>query len=758
MSAFVHEFGQDSATPFILWGKALLDDPRAALSDILSGRGARGAQQRAEPEDFLADLMAHPAWQEQRTHLLEGLDAALLNWLETYIEWPPARINRFGTRAYAARIADALKVAARLPMKITARHLMRDQSTWDNRFRGLRWPGDIDLLRQFNLVLAQHQLDTRFASRWFAACDEATWGSPYWQTSLGTGLTGLRKLPDTADTAPERRVAAALARFAALALQRGMRSHVVQTTFRRRVAALTVLYPRHDGYWREVWDHALDDRPSSLAKELTTIRTDWLANLPFNDGADGESPQRQGYLDTRGPVAIGRNHLPDQRRLRNIERAIRRARSLDDSLWERTRDLIRAHWRYASSCGDGYFAVRTTHNLCDLLLPLKPSQQYLVEIHRWVLQAIMVEADNAHIWDLWSKILSALGQHEESLSIQWESTRRFPDNCVLRTSLSETLLRHRRGAIAENLLRVTMQDFPRDVFSRHILVKMLLRQGRQEEAESEFATLKALDSSNPYVRSLEQLMSTAKSKKVRVVKFRSSEDRSVEIDVHTRGRSGLEQADERANGVGSIGAESEISTYLKRLAQQTPVLERYFAFPGREGGNGWTSETLPPYEIESELGLVAAHRTGLMEGPGRRDHLKNWVRVRPSSYSARLLLSWWGKEGNGMDRAAMLKIAKEFPEHRRWNNWLCYGFIDEDKRSSIRREECDRTRQQANGREDEVSAIFWGGRLSAVYPELRMEKEDIEDGASYDPAALKRLVEDVAFAGADRALPSLWIS
>ena len=58
MSAFADETGRDSASPFIVWGKALLDDPQATLSDILSGRGARGAQQRAEPEDFLADLLA----------------------------------------------------------------------------------------------------------------------------------------------------------------------------------------------------------------------------------------------------------------------------------------------------------------------------------------------------------------------------------------------------------------------------------------------------------------------------------------------------------------------------------------------------------------------------------------------------------------------------------------------------------------------------------------------------------------------------
>ena len=163
-------------------------------------------------------------------------------------------------------ISDALAVAARLPLEVTAQDLIRNQSAWDNRFRGLRWPGDIDLLRQFDLVLAQHQADTRFASRWFAACDEAAWGSLYWRTNLSTGLLGLRKLPGTADTEPERRVAAALARFGALALMRGMNSFEAQTAFRRRAAALTVLYPRHDGHWQYVWGPCAR-RPFSVVSE-----------------------------------------------------------------------------------------------------------------------------------------------------------------------------------------------------------------------------------------------------------------------------------------------------------------------------------------------------------------------------------------------------------------------------------------------------------------------------------------------------------
>ena len=434
MSAFADETGRDSASPFIVWGKALLDDPQATLSDILSGRGARGAQQRAEPEDFLADLLAHPTWQDQRAQLTEGLDAALLNWLEARIEWSPARINRFGTRAYAARISDALAVAARLPLKVTAQDLIRNQSAWDNRFRGLRWPGDIDLLRQSDLVLAQHQADTRFASRWFAACDEAAWGSPYWQTNLSTGLLGLRKLPGTADIEPERRVAAALARFGALALIRGMNSLEVQTAFRRRAAALTVLYPRHDGHWQDVWDRVLGGLSQRNQKEASTIRTDWLDHVSAPGSADG-GQSRRGRQHTYGSIAIRRDALLDEKSRKQITRAINRAKFLGEDLWEKTRDLIRAHWAYASGSGECYFAVRTTHNLCDRLLRLGPAEPHLADIHVWTLRAIEAESENAYIWDLWAKVLSALGRDDASLSVRWESMRRFPDDCVLRNSL-----------------------------------------------------------------------------------------------------------------------------------------------------------------------------------------------------------------------------------------------------------------------------------------------------------------------------------
>ena len=851
MSAFADETGRDSASPFIVWGKALLDDPQATLSDILSGRGARGAQQRAEPEDFLADLLAHPTWQDQRAQLTEGLDTALLNWLKARIEWSPARINRFGTRAYAARISDALAVAARLPLKVTAQDLIRHQSAWDNRFRGLRWPGDIDLLQQFDLVLAQHQADTRFASRWFAACDEAAWGSPYWQTNLSTGLLGLRKLPGTADTEPERRVAAALARFGALALKRGMNSLDVQTAFRRRAAALTLLYPRHDGHWQDVWDRVLGGLSQRNQKEASTIRTDWLDHVSAPGSADG-GQSRRDRKHTYGSIATRRNALPDATSREQIRRAINRAQILVEDLWEKTRDLIRAHWAYASESGECYFAVRTTHNLCDRLLRLGPAEPHLADMHVWTLRAIEAESENGRIWDLWAKVLSALGRDDASLSVRWESMRRFPDDCVLRTSLAEALLEHHRVALAESLLRETMRDFPRDevcrnilaellvrteregeaesllretmrdfprdevcrnilaellvrteregeaesllretmrdfprdevcrnilaellvraeregeaesllretmrdfprgVVNRHILVKTLWRQGRQEEAKAEFVALEALAPNDPYVQSLSEMMTTIQAEEAQAAWTELSEYRGTEANADLRRQPAPGQAQEREIGLESIGAGPEILAYLDRLTDQIPLLEDYFAPSEGVNGSDTTLGALHLDEITSEVGLVAAHRAGLMEGSESRERLEAWASVRPSSYSARLLLAWQGREGNGMDREAMSEIKREFPKHRRWNEWLCYGFISEEERS--------RLRQEATDGSDETDRTFWRGRLSAVYPDLKTEDEDIEDGVSYDPAALKRLLEDVAFAGAAQALPSVSIS
>ena len=747
MTALIDETSRDSASPFILWGNALLDDPPAALSDILSGRGARGAQQRAEPEDFLADLLAHPTWRDCRAQLTEGLDAALLDLFKAWFEWSPARISRFGVRAHATRISDALRVVARLRLEGTASDLISNQSTWDDRFRGLRWPGDIDLLRQFNLLLAQHQTDTRFVSRWFAACDEAAWGGPFWQSSLTAGLIGLRKLPVMADAQPERRVAAALVRFAALALERGMSTHLAETAFRRRAAALKVSYPRHDGHWHDVWDRALEELVQRTAGRAHLTPANWLDHVLVRRDANG-ARSRRGTRQSDDAVARGAYAPPDAERRKQIELALDRASSLNQDLWERTRQLIQAHWAYASGSGESYYAVRTTHNLCDRLLRFGPTQQRLSEIHVWTLQAIEAESENSYVWDLWAKVLSALGRDDVSLSIRWESIRRFPDNCVLRASLVEVLLEHHREALAENLLRETIRDFPSNVVSWHVLVNLLWGQGREDEARSLFVRLKALAPDNSYVKALEETMNTTHAGNLRKKSPGFFARALREAGVTTIRQSMPAAVEDWETGRERPEDWLETAAYFGRLTDQIPLLENYFA-PSE--GTEYTSTSVAgsaPDAIVSELELVVAHRDGRLEGPGGREQIEVWANAWPSSYTARLLLAWQGRENNGLDGDAMSRIASDFPQNRRWTEWLRYQFISVDERSRLRREAQE---------EDKTGKAFWSGRLTTIYPSLKKENDD-DSAVHPDQVSLKRLVEDVALAGAGRALPNILVS
>ena len=723
---------RDSTNPFIVWGRLLLDDPGAGVDDLLSGRGARGAQQRAEPEDFLADLLAHPVWRSERAELIAGLDAALLDWIKKWFNWSLSGIGTFGARAYATQMSDALTVAARLPLTDTAQALIHDQATWDNRFRGLRRPGDIDLLRQFNLVLARHQTDARFVSRWFATCDDAAWGSPHWRTDLNTGLLGLRKLPETAGTEPESRVAAALARFGRLALERGMNSREVETTIRRRAAALTVLYPRHEGHWQDVWGGVLEDLLSPIPEDASAMLARWLGQVPTRgDAGDVRPPGGRQRVAER--IFIHRALLPEKERRLRIANKMNRAQSLDERLWKEVQKLIRDHWLHASASGETYYAVRTTHNLYDRILRLRPVRAYLAEMHVLTLRAIEAEPGNPYIWDLWAKVLSALDRDEASLSVRWEAARRFPEDSVLRNSLAKALQEHGKMPLAEHLLRETMRDFPNDEVCRGILANLLISIERNTEAEHLLReAIQDFPDNEIFRNMLDELSSPTERQ----------EDRGAETDVATVGRfTAPGRTGEQETGGDGGESESAISAYLDQLTAQVSLLETYFAPSASAGDAGAMLETpSPDTDPRSEIELVAKHRAG-------REYLKTWVKIRPSSYSARLLLAWRGREGNGLDRAAMSGISSDFPEYRHWNEWLCYGFASEEER--------DKLRQEAMNGGDGNGETFWQGRLSAVYPNLRTEGESNEDGVSYDPSAMKRLLEDIAFAGADRTVPGI---
>ena len=754
------------------------------MDDILSGTGARGTQQRSEPEDFLADLLAHPAHREVRTQLSTRLDAVLQEWIKSRLGWPPGQISRFGTRAYAAQVADGLRVAARLPMQATARELMRDQVMWEDRVRGLRWPGDIDLLREFDLVLVQHQTDSRFAPRWFAACDEAAWGSPYWRNRLSIGLLGLRKLPAEADVNPELMAATALARFAAMALLHGMNAAQVERIFSRRAAAMTVLYPRHDGYWRELWSEVFDYLPVRIKSKAPILRG-WLR---YSTGAHDEASNGDNQ---RGSGSRYRFPLPDRTRRLRLLQDIKESYALDVDLWNRVRELVLDHWHHASESGESYYSVRTTINLCNRLLRLEPARSSLEQMHLWAVWAVEAETDNSYTWDLWAKVLFALGQEDACNSVRWESTRRFPENSLLRNSLAYTLTEQQHWEVAENLLRDTMQDFPDDLYcrnilagllirterptdaesllrdtmanarddivSRHILARMLWQQGRRDEAETEVAALAATAPEDPYVKTLDAQIRQQTSPRGELfvngligffddvgigMSFGSFRVRgTAEHASTTRSRQTGQTVDETGIEWDRNGSLSAVAAFLDELKRRAPWIKLFFASP--VGG------TPPRHDMQemdaSEIALVAAHRAGLMDGSDSRETLCDWAEVHPSSYSARLLLAWRGIESGGLDKVAMRAIDEEFPEHHRWNEWLCYGFASREQRAQLR--------QRDEIGEHDDSTASWTSRLLAPYPRFLSEHDD--EAVGFDGTALRRLLEDVAFAAAERAVPSI---
>ena len=680
---------------FLAWADALLSNPSTAVADILEGRGPRGALQLAEPGDFLSDLLAQPSLRTNRDEFVEAINRALIEWMEERIAWPPDRVARFGTRAYVAQLSDALAAVARLPLSSSSIRLLDYVGTWDDRFRSMRWPNDIDLLRQFDVALAQHQCDERLASRWFASCDEAAWAGPYWRDGLGIALLGLRKIPDPTNAQPERLVATALARFAALSSQRGTDSPELRAEFRHHVSTLAVLYPRHHSRWKEIWANALASLHGFL-RHRSVAQEDWLRPaLPsqcFPDiDPDRNVPARRNWTADRRPA-----YLPPRAELDAVISAGDEAQTLDGALWNRAQSLLTKHWDYARYTHHSHYAVRTTHNLCDRLLRKHPSDAQLAQIHRWTLQALQSENGNEYIWDLWAKVLAAAGANETSLDVRWEAVRRFPNSLVTRTAMIVALVGNKRRELAEHLFRETAQDFPNEVIEPR-----LLQAQRWDEATSDVSTRRPDD---PLVGELRRVIADEQF-------FGGMEDRYASIG---------SQLDPRMH------------SFLESLRNRAVLLQRYFTPPSQDAV---ASDTPAPESPTSELELVVASRTGA--GPQLGDGiLDSWLNARPASYSVRLLKLSSSMNGHGPDPEEFSRVQSAFPEHNHWNQWLGYAFAPPHERTKLRQEARDQG--------------LWGGRLSAVYPDLDVP---YSRSAEAERGPLRRLFEDVALANASAGLP-----
>ena len=648
--------------------------------------------QFAEPADFLVDLLAQPSLRTRRDALVEAIDGALIEWMEERVAWPPGRVTHFGTRAYVAQFSDALTAVARLPLSSSPMRLLDDVGTWDDRFRSMRWPDDIDLLRQFDIALAQHQRDDGLAPRWFASCEEAAWAGPYWRDGLATALLGLRKIPNPTTTQPERLVATALAKFAALSSQRTTDSPELRAEFRRHVETLAVLYPRYHSRWQEIWASALASL-RGFRHHRSVARDEWLRPaLPRQCFPDIDSARNMATRENWGRADRRPTHLPTKAELDAVIFKVDAAQALDNALWHNAHGLLSKHWAYARYTHNNHYAVRTTHNLCDRLLRKYPSEDQLADIHNWTLQALRAERGNAYIWDLWAKVLATAGAHENALDVRWEAVRRFPDNLVTRMAMIVALASNGRHELAEHLFRETAQDFPNEVMEPR-----LLQAHRWDEATPEMSVHRTSD---PLAEQLQNVIADERF-------FCRTNDQYVSM---------------------APQLEPKVYSLLESLRDRAALLQRYFTPSGQ---NSVASERSEPKSPMSELELVVASRTGSWPQPGN-EILESWLNARPSSYSLQLLALSRGINGHVPNSEEFARVQSAFPQHHYWNQWLGYTFAAPYERAKLR--------QKARDQE------LWGGRLSAVYPSLEIP---YSRSAEPEPEPLRRLFEDVALANAD---------
>lgn len=703
---------QPGLDPFAVWGRRLLADPDAALDDILTGRAALGAQQRADTADLLDDLLAQSMWSEsERQRLVDGLDSALLAWLRRRIAWTPSEVLAEGARAHVALLDTALVVAGRLPLANTATALTDEQAWWEDRLAVLRWPGELDVLASFDALLARRQADWRFARRWFAGCEAAAWGAPGWQITLDNALLGLRRLPCAADGIPELSVALGLGRFALRALERGFGE--AERLVRRKAASLTVLYPRSDDHWRQVWNDVLAELPRrSSRRDAADELRGWLDRaLPaLNLAVAGERERRRPRPDRiERPSRDDREHLI---------RRMTTAHGLDAALWSRIRGYLDRHWRAADADGEYYYAVRSVHNLGHRLLNLLPNPEQLAQLHAWTLRALDAEPDNAHVWGLWAEVLAALEQPAHVLAVRWETVRRFPENPFPRTELAEVLRQSGQTVLAEALLRRTMTDFPRNVVCRNALTDLLLHQGRSAAAEPVWREAHALAPTNPYVQGLRRRLDSGENQAP------ASTPVQGEVPPVEMPPAGPARPDVTDLAPG-------LTDFLLRLEQRRSQWEAHFS------GGG-----VAPAAGEAATMALAALRSGMASD------VEKWLRARPSDVALRLA-AVSGSEGDG----ALAGLLRMFPALAGRLDWLRFARLDPGERRRLIQAEQARLRRA--GDPSEGSPIeWWGGRLAAVYPGIGDEGADTR----VDLEAWRRLRGDLVVASVDLAIPAVAIA
>ncbi len=436
--------------PLDPWRDQLRADPARTVAGVLEGWLDRGPWQRTEPVDFLLDMA------DADTGLSELTAAALLDWTREILTWDDHRRLRYGERAHAGQLADALATLQRLKAPCADYQLAEQHPWFEARIRPLRFDEYLDLPRLLWLATAFTQPDERFLTRWLDMCGRAARLAPGWREWLRVGLTGLRKLP--ANTLPAEQQALAGLLLFEHRIKPPTPAEAAEFSS-RQFEVLKEFFHRGPTYWPSVLEEVRERLPAHR-------------NLP-----NWLPPQVEGKAV---PATVASTDL---RKVKRVERRIQ-TETLSAELWRAAEELFRQRLEHARHTGESEFLVKTVGNLGDVLLKRQPTPAILRGLLAWIRSALDWDAGNAHLWTRLAGCYQALGRVTAAEDTLWETIRRFPDNDVSRSILAELLRDKGETGEAETLLRETMRRFPDDAHCRTILAQLLRDKGEKGEADA----------------------------------------------------------------------------------------------------------------------------------------------------------------------------------------------------------------------------------------------------------------------------------
>jgi hypothetical protein len=245
-----------------------------------------------------------------------------------------------------------------------------------------------------------------------------TAGSTYPKRYLQIGLLGLRRVP----SAIERGDFPWIAGLAGWALEQKPTDQEFMEAWR----PMKRLYPVSPRVLRQLVFNVLSQK---MFADAEIQPPGWWANDP--DYSTTINAQRRGHS----------LHPPPRELLMGLINELRNNAAFSD-VRVPLEQLSDDYQRYTDLTGDDFFLVRSFCNLGKELLrnmvdSYSERAHYAEHLAR---KALRYQPRNPIAWGLWRDALFSRGAYDASVSLGWETVRRFPNDPQMRTELAEILI------------------------------------------------------------------------------------------------------------------------------------------------------------------------------------------------------------------------------------------------------------------------------------------------------------------------------